>query len=182
MNSDDSIPYFNPPLERKPGSNLEARPEEAFDTSRWVMPKDVGDHITKDAIDKWQDKRSLPKPTPMKKRNIPIPVGGNHTTHNSTSNAAAEGVVIISTSIYHSAKELCYSEFSWGHDFVSSSESLFCDMDLKNLWPVCSHDGHSACFDTNTSMMRPGKGLRGRDSKSGQVPPEKNYAKTIHWD
>lgn len=167
MNSNDSIPYFQPPLERKPGSNLELNPEEAFDTSRWAMPDYPGDDITKEVIDGWSDKRSLP----VRKRNGPAATG-----------ATNSGVVIISTSQYHSATELCNSDNSWGHDFVSSTENMFCDMELKQLWPVCSTSKASACFDTKISKMRPAKGLRGRDSSSGEIPPEKNYAKTIHWD
>jgi len=168
MDSNDSIPYFDPPLERQPGSNLELNPEEAFDTSRWVMPDYPGKHITKAAVDRWADKRSLP----VRKRNGPATIGPT----------TKSGVVIISTSKYHSAKELCDSGSSWGHDFVSSTENLFCDMEPKQLWPVCSTSTTSACFDTKISKMRPAKGLRGRDSNSGEIPPEKNYAKTIHWD
>lgn len=124
MNYDDVIPYFGPPLETKPGSNMELHPEEVFDTSEWLVPDDQGKHITKAAIDGWPDERSLP----VSKRNSSAATGSK----------AKSGVVIFSTSRYHSATEFCNSANSWGDDFLSSTENLFCDMDVKKLWPVFS--------------------------------------------
>ena len=164
MNSEDYIPYFNPPLELEEKTLIDKDVGVVMNKDTWVMPKE-GDHIKKGTIDE----------DPARK------------VRRSTSSPAIQGnvnstVVIISTSPQHSAKELCDSPTSWGHDFVSSSESLFCDMEPKKLWPVCDDKHKSACFDTKTSTMRPGKGLRGRDSQSGQVPPEKHYGKTLHWN
>lgn len=41
----------------------------------------------------------------------------------------------------HSAIELCASETSYGPDFVSRSERVFCDMGTKVAWPLCGSGG-----------------------------------------
>ena len=97
--------------------------------------------------------------------------------------AQRQEAVVITTrdAIGQSAKELCDSYTSYGHDFASVPEGLFCDMSVKKLWPVCSSEIQSACFNTTTSTMMEGRGLRGRDARSGLVPPVKNYARTVRW-
>ena len=165
MKYKDYIPYFDPPLELEAGTLRDADPGAVLDKSRWVMAGE-GPNIDKALIDQG---------SPMKKvrrRSNSPPVFGS--TNSS--------VVIVSTSGYHSAKELCESETSKGYDFVSSTEHLYCDMDQKKLWPVCDDNTNSACFDTVSSTVLPGRGLRGRDSRTGQIPPAKNYTKTIRWD
>jgi len=43
---------------------------------------------------------------------------------------------------------------SAGPDFVSLSEGLFCDMDEKQLWPLCSSsNATSSCFDTTSNAL-----------------------------
>ncbi|KAF8243593.1 hypothetical protein K440DRAFT_656168 [Wilcoxina mikolae CBS 423.85] len=83
----------------------------------------------------------------------------------------------------HSAAELCNSQTSLGPDFVSHQEGLFCDMSEKKLWPLCSQAHKHACFDPETSEMRPGdvNSLNGRDESSGTPVPEKSYQKITHW-
>lgn len=166
INFDDSIPYFNPPLDYVPNNMTDADPAAVMDKSRWALPAE-GPNINKEVID--QD----PSKMKLRRRNS-VPRSSDGTSGGDT--------VIISTSSFHSAKELCESETSWGYDFVSSTENLFCDMSEKKLWPVCTEKVTSACFDPNTSTMRPGKGLRGRDVVSGQVPPKKTYTKTVQWN
>ena len=63
--------------------------------------------------------------------------------------------LVISEIPSHSAKELCESKTSAGPDFVSSIESLFCDMADKTLWPLCSTgaSGYS-CFDISTKRLQ----------------------------
>ena len=164
MNSEDYIPYFDPPLEMVEKLLTDKDPKVVMDKATWKMPKE-GDNIKKATID------ADPKLRIRRDTHSPQVLGNVNAT-----------VVIISMSPQHSARELCQSPTSWGHDFVSVTENVFCDMELKTLWPVCDTKAKSACFDTTTSTMRAGKGLRGRDSRSGQVPPEKSYGKTIHWN
>ena len=166
MGYETYIPFFNPPLEleTKDGSMTDKDPGAVFDESRWAMPEE-------------------PKPQEDDEVEIHFP---NRFVRRGDGNSGISGsrnftAVVISTSPRHSAKELCESPTSRGDDFVSSTENLFCDMEMKKLWPVCDTQTTSACFDTTTSTMRPGKGLRGRDSRSGMVPPAKSYTKTVRW-
>ena len=117
----------------------------------------------------------------VKSTKTPVdPVGGQHL---SKREALRQQAVVITTrdAIGQSARELCESQTSYGHDFASVPEGLFCDMNMKELWPVCGNEIRSACFNTTTSTMMEGRGLRGRDARSGLVPPVKNYARTVRW-
>ncbi|KAF2498571.1 hypothetical protein BU16DRAFT_579673 [Lophium mytilinum] len=74
----------------------------------------------------------------------------------------------------HSARQLCKSESSFGPDVVSEKEGLFCDMDEKKLWPLCSEKVKVACFDTNTNSMRGGSAKR-------EPVPLKSYGTVKKW-
>ena len=89
--------------------------------------------------------------------------------------------VIISGSAQHSAKELCDSETSWGHDFVSLKEKMFCDMESKILWHICDGETTNGCFDVEERVMKASRGIRRRGTKTGTVPPVKSYMKTMRW-
>lgn len=158
----DYIPFFNPPLDLEPKTLKDSDPKAVMDKSRWHMP-DEGPHVNKALIDQGPSRKKLRRQS------------NNSAVFGEASNSS---VVIISTSPNHSAKELCESETSRGFDFVSSTENLFCDMEPKRLWPVCNETTTCACFDMVSGTMRPGKGLRGRGSRSGQIPPAK---KMVHW-
>ncbi len=161
----DHIPFFNPPLDLEAKTLTDGDPGAVMDKSRWHLPEE-GPNVNKALIDQEPSHKKL------RRQSHATAVFGE---------ASSSSVVIISTSPNHSAKELCESETSRGFDFVSSTENLFCDMESKKLWPVCDTTTTSACFDMISSTMKPGKGLRGRDSRSGQIPPAKQYTKTVHW-
>jgi len=74
----------------------------------------------------------------------------------------------------HSAKHLCDNANSWGPDVVSETEGLFCDMDKKQLWPLCKKKSQMSCFNTETNMMRGGSAKRA-------VVPEKRYFEVKRW-
>lgn len=44
------------------------------------------------------------------------------------------------------ARELCQSSTSWGPDFVGS-DGYFCDMDAKELLPLCSTENVNGCIE-----------------------------------
>ena len=164
MTSKDYIPFFSPPLEYVAKELTDSDPAAVLDKKRWVMPKE-GPNIKKTDID------ADPKPK-MVRRQDPGQAKGGKTFN----------TVIISKSQNHSAKELCDSGSSVGPDFVSLDEQLFCDMDTRKTWPLCSAAKTDGCFDHATSTMRAGKGLRGRDFDTGVYPPKKTYDKTVHWN
>ena len=62
--------------------------------------------------------------------------------------------LIVSNVSSHSARALCESKTSYGPDFVSYSEQMFCDIDAKLLWPVCNDDEQEyGCFDLNAESL-----------------------------
>lgn len=70
-----------------------------------------------------------------------------------------DGRLVTSIHEQHSAIELCGSDQSYGPDFVSFSENVFCDMGTKVHWPLC--DGgqmRDECYDmaTHSLITRPG--------------------------
>jgi hypothetical protein len=89
--------------------------------------------------------------------------------------------LIRSNSTGHSAKRLCGSRGSWGPDFYSHAENLFCDMDKKRVWPACDRARQTSCFDTATNKMRLGKGNSRRDEESGVAIPRKSYTNVEEW-
>ena len=192
MTKDDYIPFFNPPLEYVEKNLTDVDPAAVMNKDHWVLPQE-GPNIKKSVID--ADPAAKHK---MLHRRQNTPNYGAKAASNGTSisnntsvgeSATSNAVVVISTSPNHSAKELCQSPTSWGHDFVSDAENLFCDMSSKKLWPVCDDSGKvgvaDGCFDKAKNGMRPFKGgLRGRDVRTGagDVVPVKVYGKTLHWN
>lgn len=90
-------------------------------------------------------------------------------------------VLVMSGWPGHGAKELCRSQTSLGPDFVSLNEGLFCDMESKELWPLCKNGTVShACFDVATRTMKGGK-IGTRDMISGRAIPSKAYRDVRDW-
>ena len=193
MTRDDYIPFFNPPLDYNEKNLTDKDPAAVMDKTRWVLPQE-GPNIKKSVID--ADPAAKHKMLLHRRQNSPsrgaiARLNGTFvsTTPPPGNSTASNAVVVISTSPNHSAKELCQSPTSWGHDFVSVVELLFCDMTAKKLWPVCHDNGKTnvtgGCFDKQSSRMRPLKGgLKGRDVRpgAGDIVPVKVYGKTLYWD
>lgn len=65
-----------------------------------------------------------------------------------------DGRLITSVHKQHSARELCANDHSYGPDFVSYSENVYCDMGTKEAWPLC--DGgqvEQECHDMATHSL-----------------------------
>ncbi|KAK7446355.1 hypothetical protein VKT23_014561 [Stygiomarasmius scandens] len=81
------------------------------------------------------------------------------------------GQLIVSSDSQHSAKELCESATSYGPDFVSIPEGLYCDMGPKELYSLCSEKEKTKCFDLESKTVVDGKrGLK------------REYNKVHQWD
>lgn len=90
--------------------------------------------------------------------------------------------LIVNSRPQQSAIELCNSPMSRGADFVSTAEGLFCDMDTKTLYPICSA-GVAAdldCFDIDSKEPH----LRTAfERKLGRRASKwRRYKKVSHWD
>lgn len=66
--------------------------------------------------------------------------------------------LIISNLTGTDARDLCTSYTSDGPDYASLTEGLFCDMSEKQLWPLCSADVTTSCFDVGSQNMRDWRG------------------------
>ena len=192
MTRDDYIPFFNPPLEYVEKNLTDVDPAAVMNKDNWVLPQE-GPNIKKSVVDADPAAKHKMLHRRQNSPNYGAKAASNGTSVSNTQAlgdpAVSNAIVVISTSPNHSAKELCQSPTSWGHDFVSDPENLFCDMSTKKLWPVCDDTGKAGvtggCFDKVKSGMRPFKGgLRGRDVRTGagDVVPVKVYGKTLHWD
>lgn len=76
----------------------------------------------------------------------------------------------------HSAIEVCESKSSWGPDFVSVTEGIFCDMCERRSYPLCSEKETGACFDMATKQLK----STGNGRRDGIIP-EKRYNEVRHW-
>ena len=87
----------------------------------------------------------------------------------------------------HTATVVCQSETSWGPDFVSVAEGLYCDMCEKMLWNLCTGPGATYCFDLVARELRFSGDLKTRDLDEGSTGEEelaslrKRYAKVDEW-
>jgi len=74
--------------------------------------------------------------------------------------AAMGSSIISSTDPSHSAVKLCDSDTSYGPDFVSLSEGIFCDMATKTPWPFCSNSVAENCYDWDSHTLISGAGQK----------------------
>jgi hypothetical protein len=88
------------------------------------------------------------------------------------SNTSWQSTLIGSNHTTHSAKTLCDDSNSWGPDFVSFEEGVFCDMTTKKTWPLCDDATARHCYDWSSHSLV-GGGLFKREMK---------YAKVEVWD
>jgi hypothetical protein len=89
--------------------------------------------------------------------------------------------LVISEFGDHSALSVCDSPTSWGPDFVSTREGIYCDMCERQVWKLCDRDDEKECFDLSKRSLRaaPSSGINGR-SIADDVPP-KVFTKISHW-
>lgn len=66
------------------------------------------------------------------------------------------GKLVKSRDITQSAVRVCESKGSVGPDFYSEHEQMFCDMNRRKLYPMCTSDADVECFDTFYNETRPG--------------------------
>jgi hypothetical protein len=56
-------------------------------------------------------------------------------------------LLVKSRDITQSAVHVCKSKGSIGSDFFSEHEQMFCDMSKRKLYPACTGEGETGCFD-----------------------------------
>jgi hypothetical protein len=96
------------------------------------------------------------------------------------------GHLVISDFETHSAKEVCESDTSVGFDFISTVEGVFCDMDTKEWWYLCSANITTWCFDKKSQTMVGNapdeQSDRVHDKATGRILPSKVYNMWVNWN
>lgn len=89
-----------------------------------------------------------------------------------------EGQIIISEHWNHNATSLCHDEMGYGPDFIGS-DGYMCDMDKREVVPVCSFHEADGCVevDTNTKALIKRSNLM----KRGEDTEYKNYEHIALW-
>ena len=161
MISADPIPFFSPGLDYDPDRGMiDASHAAVFDKNRWAL-RYKGPNINKKLID-----------SPFIDSGRPI---HSRQGFQRRGNSSVFDDLIVSPD--HSATELCDSSSSLGPDFVSLEEQLFCDMDIKELWQLCSVSKTDDCFDLGNTTIKAGNDTM--DAKKRSV--EKEYRKIVYW-
>ncbi|KAJ4326676.1 hypothetical protein N0V84_002902 [Fusarium piperis] len=110
------------------------------------------------------------------RRPVPVPNNRKRTIGPQRRNTSGTQVVVSEKAGYNTT-ELCTSETSWGPDFVSLDEGLYCDMDSRELLLVCHDDKDVVpCFDAKTMKIEYGDKVE-RDASSQQ----KEFTEIIRW-
>jgi hypothetical protein len=93
-----------------------------------------------------------------------------------TRSATVDPRLVVSPHGAHNATALCESETSMGPDFVSLPEGLHCDMETREVLPLCGAGVAGPCFDLGASTEATGNATK----RDGTVKT-KTYARVITW-
>ncbi|KAF2444021.1 hypothetical protein P171DRAFT_494147 [Karstenula rhodostoma CBS 690.94] len=89
-------------------------------------------------------------------------------THDEGPEVSFKARIIASHHAEHSSRELCTSTTSYGPDFVSFDERMFCDMTQKQLWPLCNEKVTKKCYDWHSHTIVDGR-RRKREVRYAQI-------------
>ncbi|KAG6086118.1 hypothetical protein E4U31_005838 [Claviceps sp. LM219 group G6] len=90
--------------------------------------------------------------------------------------------LIITDHVEDDVRHVCEHPNSYGWDIVSTVQKLYCDMEHKQLYPVCDGKQYKDnCFDMNGKSIIPKEGIASRDELAILVP-RKNYTSEAHWE
>lgn len=79
---------------------------------------------------------------------IKTTTGSKEEQHAATNRRTQEDRRLIVSSLgVHSADELCHDSLSLGPDFVSLAEQTHCNMQTREVLPLCMDDLTTGCFD-----------------------------------
>jgi hypothetical protein len=109
-----------------------------------------------------------------------IPIGGDPLRKRSfdrenplvgNSRRFAGRLVVSRDADNHKTERLCNTANSVGPDFLNLAEGQFCNMQDKTLWPVCSNQDQTDCFDVDTKqLVQTGvKGIRKRSAPYSRI-------------
>ena len=179
----DTIPVFNPPLIPIPVILTDKTPD-AVPTAPMVQAKPITGlvaPITGRPLGNAVAGVATGPSSAIDGKVIQPQSSSRHRSRRQTSRSSwTQKQLIVSPDPQHAATMLCESATSSGPDFVSLSEGLYCDMDEKTLWPICSSvNTATSCFDmTSNSLLLP---AASSGSKRQVTRGSKTYEKVIQW-
>lgn len=182
------IPYFDPPLKymrdfATGGQGGDQNFSQIVDTDLCKYDKGKQRKLKLEpSCEQKGVKASMPGPTGgagIKKRRDP---GQNP---EDTLKARLARQLVVSSKGSHSATEVCDSETSFGPDFISTEEGVFCSMSQKKTFPICGREGSStadACFDlkTNTLVIAESRDIE-HTLRIREALPTTNYTIVRRW-
>ncbi|RDL30377.1 Uncharacterized protein BP5553_10255 [Venustampulla echinocandica] len=137
---------------------------------------------------KQRKQRAAPAPAPMPKPVVKrhAPVLDRHVEKRAEQphRWCQEGQLVISEHSGHSAAEVCESKTSWGPDFISVVEGIYCDMCERRSYPLCNNkvvragggSANGTCFHMESKQLR---ATSGRHSE--RSVPVKRYHNVRYW-
>lgn len=162
INEGDTIPIFKPPLIQTEGTLVDQDPN-AVPTAPMVQADAITGLLTPitarplgNAVDGVASGPSSVIDGKVVAPQTQSDGSSRRSRRQTTGSSWMQTHLIVSQDSQHTATVLCESATSSGPDFVSLSEGLFCDMDEKELWPLCSSaNATTSCFDmaSNTLLL-----------------------------
>jgi hypothetical protein len=155
---DSVIPFFNPPLKYKDGNGADEDLSKVLDDPAHPWDKSVF--------------LSPAKVNAKHKRRSKVVKRGSSNKDKSH---------LIVTEQNTNVTEICESETSYGWDIVSTSQNLFCDMEHKQLYPLCNQTITTKCFDLDNKTLIGAPGLNPRDVEVQKLRFGRSYNTTNTW-
>ncbi|KAI1614887.1 hypothetical protein EDD37DRAFT_404288 [Exophiala viscosa] len=104
-------------------------------------------------------------------------------TQKRTSHADFNGHLIKSKLAINSAARLCNDTASVGPDFAALSEGLYCDMDTKEIYPICDEGQVCGCFRAMDNVLTGGCDDSSEPNISERaVQIVKAYDRVVVWE
>ncbi|PSK59393.1 CAAX prenyl protease 1 [Elsinoe australis] len=155
-------PFFDPPLKYNDGNGGDVDLSLVLDDPNMPWDKSATMHPTKGP-----KRRMRRDGQALGKRNVSMNRDPSH--------------LIISEHDNSDVRGICESETSYGWDIVSTKQKLFCDMEHKQLYPVCCEKVREKCFDVERRTLVGGLGVDKRDPEVARLRFERGYNSTAHW-
>jgi hypothetical protein len=71
----------------------------------------------------------------------------------STPTSPFQSTIVGSHHARHNSTALCSNPWSYGPDFVSFHEGVYCDMETRRIWPLCNTTKREDCYDWDTRTL-----------------------------
>ena len=184
------IPYFDPPLKYQQdfatgGQGADKNFSQIVDTDLCTYDKEKERVLN---LDDSCERKGVKATTPP---HGPIGRGKRHQQTWKRSEGSMKlsarfaSQLVVSSKRSHNATEVCDSETSFGPDFISTEEGVFCSMSQKKKFPICGHDSDTTtdvCFDLEAkALVMPESEDIEHTRRVREALPPTNYSLVRRW-